>query len=392
MKKLSLFCVAVLLGMAPLSAQHHYQAVLDTLQHHSGSLALLQRQMEAQRSATAAEPLLDDPSVSFEHLWASRTGEGNRWNMSLSQELPLGQYGVRRRIRGFVGDTLEARWLLQRQRWMLEIQQLCAEVVYANMQLAHYAHCVDMAQQVADAVARRMELGDCGVIEYNRAQLELVALQNRQQLLRTLRDSRLMMLRTYNDNAAILLTDTVFPAVVLADNFEDWYDQVHRQAPELQMAATHSQLQYEQYRLTRRESLPRLTAGVVAEYEADCLFRGVAVGVNIPIWNRRRQVGGARLGWQTAQQDEQQVERELSGRLRMLFSRVQALSTEVDRLSEQCARYDSEALLLKAFMAGEISLESYLRQVEFFHDTERAVIDARYELECAWLELMAVTL
>ena len=392
MKKILLLSFLSLLTAASTFAQHHYQSVLDTLYLRSGSLALLQQQMESQRSVVAAETLLDDPSISFEHLWSSHTGEGNRWNMSISQELPVGQYSVRRRIREFVCDTIEARWLVQRQHWMLDMQHLCAEIVYTNMQLAHYTHCVEMAEQVADAVSRRMDLGDCNVIEYNRAQLELVALQNKQQLLLTLRESRMMLLRTYNNNIPITVADTIFPDIMLADSFDDWYEQIRRRAPELQMMAKQTQLQHEQFRLSQREALPRVTAGVVAEYEADCLFRGLAVGVNVPIWNRRRQVSGARLVWHTAQQEEQLIEQQLSGRLRMLYTQVQALLTEVDRLSAQCALYDSEALLLKSFLMGELPLESYLRQVEFFHDTELAVIAARYALERAWLDLMAVTL
>lgn len=384
--------LAVLVS-ASAAAQHHYQQVLDTLQRRSTAYLAIQKEKSARQSETTATPLLADPSVSFDYLWASRTGEGNRWSASLSQELPLpGRYSSMRRIRSLAGDTIEAGWLLQRQRWMLEIQHLCAEIVYANMQLAHYDHCVGIARQVADAMSRRMELGDCGIIEYNRAQLELVALQNRQQMLQTQRDSRLQQLRTYNDNVAVTVADTLFPAVVLPADFSAWYDEVSRQAPERRMAAMHTDLHHEQYRLTRKESLPALTAGVVAEYEADCLFRGVALGVNIPLWNRRRQVSGARLAWQASQHDEQRVQMELYGRLSRLYAQVQTLSDEVQRLAAQCERYDSEALLLKSFLAGEISLESYLRQVEFFHDTEMAVIDARYALECAWLDLMSIKL
>lgn len=393
MMKVSILFFAAVLFCTSAAAQHHYQAVLDTLQRHSLALAMMRAHMETEEAAIATAPVLDDPQVSFEHLWASRTGEGNRWSASVTQSLPLpGRYGSLRQVRRLGIDTVEARWLLQRQRELLEIQRLCADIVYANMQLAHYNHCVQLAQQVVDAVSRRMELGDCGIVDYNRAQLESAALCNKRTMLMNLRDSRLHHLRTLNGNADVVVADTLFPLVVLPADFDQWCGQVSGQSPEMRLAASQAALQGAQYKLMRRASLPMLTAGVAAEYEADCLFRGVTLGVNLPIWNRRQQVRSARLGWQTAQQEEQQVQMALYGRLYMLYEQVQMLSDQVDRLSAQCSQYDSEALLLKAFLAGEIPLESYLRQVEFFHDTELAVIDARYALECAWLELMSVTL
>lgn len=238
----------------------------------------------------------------------------------------------------------------------------------------------------------RMEVGDCGIVDYNRAQLELAALVNKRVMLLTVRDGWLSQLQTLNGNKAVALVDTLFPAVLLPDDFDQWFEQVAVQSPEMRLAESQTQLQQAQYRLTRRASLPTLTAGVAAEYEADCLFRGVTVGVNVPVWNRRRQVRSAHLDWQISQQEQEQVQLVLHGRLRMLYEQVRALSDEVKRLSEQSKSFDSEALLVKAFMMGELSLESYLRQVEFFHDTELAVIDARYALESAWLELMSVTL
>lgn len=393
MKILSILFIAWLLFCTSAAAQHHYQAVLDTLQRHSVALSLIDLHRRDEQAALASAPILDDPQVSFEHLWASRTGEGNRWSASVTQALPLpGRYGSLRQVRRLGIDTVEAHWLLQRQRELLAIQRLCADIVYANIQLAHIGHCVQMAQQVVEAVSRRMELGDCGIVDYNWAQLELAALSNKRAMLQAARDSRLRQLRTINGNQAVALTDTLFPSVVLPADFDSWFAQVVGQSPEMRLAESQTQLQQAQYTRVRRESLPTVTAGVAAEYEADCLFRGVTLGVNLPFWNRRRQVCSARLDWQTAQQEQQQVWLELCGRLNMLYEQVKTLSSEVLRLSEQYARFDSEALLLKAFMMGEMPLESYLHQVEIFHDTEMELIDARYALECAWLELMSVTL
>lgn len=393
MKKIWFLSVAVTLCSASLFAQHHYQAVLDTLQRHSVALAVMELHCADERCARMSAPLLDDPQVSFEHLWASRTGEGNRWGASVTQSFPLpGRYGSLRQVRRLEADTVEAHWLLRRQRELLEIQRICADVVYANMQLAHYDHCLLLAQQVVDAVSRRMEVGDCGIVDYNRARLELAALSNKRTMLLTLRDNKLHQLRILNGNRDVVLSDTRFPSVMLPSDFDQWYNGVAGDMLELRLADTQTQLQQARYKLIRREVLPMLTAGLAVEYEADCLFRGVTLGVTLPVWNRRKQVSSARLDWQTAQQDQRQMELALYGRLYMLYEQVGRLSDEVSQLSEQCAQFDSEALLVKAFMVGEMSLESYLRQVEFFHDTEQAVIDACYALECAWLELMSVTL
>ena len=385
-----LMCVLCTSNVA--MAQHHFQPVLDTLQRQGTKLALLHQQTQTLQSLSAATPLLSDPNASFEYLWASRTGEGNRWNVGVSQELPLAQYGIRHRLRRLIGDSTETSWLLQRQQWLLEAQHLCAEVVYANMQLAHLSHCIDMAQRVADAMARRMELGDCSVIEYNRAQLELVSLQNKKAVIANHRDNRLSLLHIYGGNADIALTDTIFPSITLYDDFDVWYDRACRQAPEIQLKSLQTQMQYELFRLSKREALPHISAGFVAAYEADCLFRGLSVGLSLPLWNRHRQVEVARQMWHLAQQQEIQSEIEFSGRLRMYYSQVQSLASEVYRLDALCIQYESESLLLKSFLLGELSLESYLRQVEFFHDMRQTVIDTRYALECAWLDLMAVTL
>jgi|GEM_PF-2497217 len=382
----------IMVPSMPAMAQQHYRHVLESLQQNP-SYELLHRQKDLRHAEVDATPLLDDPQLSFEFLHASRTGESNRWSVSLSQPVPLPtRYHRMRRLRRLEKDTVELHWLLRRQQWLLEAQRLCADIVYANALLAHHTHCADMAAQVVEAMSRRMDLGDCNIIQYNRARLELAAMQNKQARLQTLRESRLQELGILNGNHPVVLADTCFPPVALPDDFESWYRQVQSHAPELRLAAAHTSFHEANLALAKSRSLPLIQAGVGAEYEAECLFRGVVLGVNVPIWNRRKQVRSARIEWQTSRYGEQQAGADHYGRLRMLFNRVKALQAEISRLSELYSRHDSEALLLKAFLVGEISLEAYLQSVEFFHDASLSILDARYELECTWLELMAVTL
>ena len=64
----------------------------------------------------------------------------------------------------------------------------------------------------------------------------------------------------------------------------------------------------------------------------------------------------------------------------------------VENLKEALRQYDSQEYLMRALEAGEITLEQYLQQSEFYLEIELQVWEVSHELELLHLALYALEL
>ena len=121
-------------------------------------------------------------------------------------------------------------------------------------------------------------------------------------------------------------------------------------------------------------------------------YRGFALQATLPLWRQKGTIKKSRLA-ETAAQAEYDNEYALQyNHLKGLYRKAVALQQNLKHLQQTFDTFNSEDLLLKAFEAGEISLEDYLRQVEFYHDSEISILEIAHELEQTVLQLESYNL
>lgn len=116
------------------------------------------------------------------------------------------------------------------------------------------------------------------------------------------------------------------------------------------------------------------------------------MGLSLPIWSQQRAVRAARLEAEAAQLELETQREKLFDHLSCMFHRHLGLMHNVENLKNALRQYDSQDYLMQALEAGEITLEQYLQQSEFYLEIELQIWEVSHELELLHLTLYALEL
>ncbi len=413
-----LLLIVLLLSSQSAFAQVHFASVLKDVEENNPLLLAAKKKSEASQLQAHVGALLPDPTVSAAFFKGDPTSIGNRWDLSVSQSFEMPSVLVRRaRLRDLTEKAATLSYLELRQATLLEAQLCCADIIYYNAVSEIYERRNKAAIRIAQIYQKRYEQGDCTLIEYNTSQINLAQTQSITSEVNMQRDHyyRHLGILTGIENYQFFV-DT-FPDINVFSFFEQWYEPLEMNDPELQQLNNQVLSTRQQLDLSRSLWLPSVSLGYASENLANEAFRGIKVGVSIPIWSQQRSVKAANLAYQAARDEFESERIRRFTELRCMFHRQEGLWRNVNNLRRSLlqniglhetdpapqkfrgttsvdgtSQIPQIVLLDKALEAGEISLEQYLVQVDYYYSVELRIISIAYELEQLHLQLAAIEL
>ncbi len=388
-----LICFYVLLCPLLAEGQPHYAQVLKDLETKNPTLLAAAKRAQAQKAAAHVGLLLDDPSVEAAYYWGDPSENGIRWDLRVSQSFEMPSVMVRRaRLRDLQENAAEIDYQSLRVATMLETQQICADIIYYwNMAYIYDRRCT-AAIKLAQLYRRRFETGECSILEYNRARMNMADVQNKAARAIMEADHVMADLRQLMGDESYSFTQMEYDSVWSEPIFEVWYDQLEMRNPELQQLDNQLAISLQKEQLSRAHWLPKMAVGYAAENVVGSTWRGATIGLSIPLWSQQRAVRAAKSQTAASQNLFSAKRTELSSKLRCLFHRHQALILNLNNLKSAYRQNNSIALLDKALEAGEINLEQYLQQVNYYYDIEIEIWDTAHQLEQIHLLLYSIEL
>lgn len=394
-KSIFLPVIFLSLSMLPvaLMAQPHYAQVLKDLEANNLSLLAAAKQAEAQQTAAHVGLLLDNPEVDAAYYWGDPSENGIRWDISVSQSFEMPSVLVRRaRLRNLQENAAGLGYQALRYATLLETQQLCADLIYYRNVAAIYNRRHSAAVRLAELYQRRYNAGDCSVLEYNRAQMNLADMQNKSTLANLDVDhavhdlSHLMNMEHYS------FLQMAYDSVWSEPSFEAWYEQFEMRNPALRQLDNQLAVSQQQEQLSRAQWLPQVSLGYAAENVVGSTWRGATVGLTLPLWSQQRAVRAAKLQTAASQAALDAKRTELFAELRSMYHRHEALIRDLQNLKAAFRQNNSISLLDRALEVGEISLEQYLQQVNYYNEVEIEIWNTARQLEQLHLLLYSVEL
>lgn len=387
--------IIILLAVLPLAAlsQPHYSQVLKDIEANSPMLRAAATQAEARQASARSGLLLADPEVEAAYYWGDPATIGIRWDLSVSQSFEMPSVMVRRaRLRSLQADAAQLGYQTARQALLLETQQLCADLIYHRGVAEVYSRRCTAAIRLAQLYQRRFNAGDCSILDYNRAQMELADVQNKAAEACLLEDHDLHDLRTLMNDDAYSFYQQEYESVAVEPTFEGWYEQLEMRNPSLKVLDNQLSVSQQEAALSRAQWLPEVQVGYASENVVGETFRGITLGLSLPLWSQQRAVRAARLQTEAAQQTFEAQRAEAFSHYRCMFHRHEALIRNLQNLRTAFSQNNSLELLDKALEAGEISLEQYLQQADFYYNMELQIWEVAHELEQLHLNLYAIEL
>lgn len=391
MKKIVLIVCAMVLTSS-LWAQRQYEEVLAQIMQNSPRMQALERHRDAQKSSVVATAMLEAPEVEFSYFKGSPTDIGNRWDLSVEQSFDLpGVYINRSKIRSLQQVDADFEYELSRIEFLKEVQMICSEVVYQKRMVDVLSRCAQNAQNIAQNYEKRMSSGDCSILEYNRAQMEYASAENKLSMANLNLVLLQNKLKIYNGGKAIDYAFSDFAATNII-NEEFSVTNYTSKNPVLKALDNQCQIAHYESNLAKSEMLPRFSVGYASENVVGETFRGVTASMQLPLWNGAKGVRAAKTASMAKQQLYDNAVQELSLDIEGLYSKVQSLKQSVAQLQQSMSSVNSIELLKKSLDAGQISLEEYLLEVDFYIDSEISILDAQKELDQTLIELNSVLL
>lgn len=376
-----------------LSAQRRYESVLRQVEENNPMLKAARQQSEAQQLEAHVGLMLPDPEVDLTLFRGFPAEQGTRWDLRVSQSFEMPSVYVRRaRLRNLREHAAELDYETIRNALLHEAQLVCAEYIYNRAIYSVYDKRLVTCYKLVALYEKRLQQGDCSVLDYNRVKVELAETDNLATHVLLRAGHLYRELCTLAGVESYDFRQETFDTVILPLMFNEWYDTVEMRNPQLRILQNQDDTRQQELQLSRSQWLPSMSVGYASETVTGAAFRGVTVGMTLPVWSQPRAVRQAKVSRMASQQTLTARRGQTYNETQCLMHHLFALQNNLNNMRAAYEGHNSLDLLEKAFEKGEISLEQYLIQMEHCTQLELAIWEVAYEMERGCIDLYAITL
>ncbi len=376
-----------------LFSQNNLDEVLYSIEKNNTTLKALRQSAEAQKLENKTGIYLPNPEVDFGYLWGTPAPIGNRTDINAVQRFDIPTIsGMKSRLADKQNISVEWQFKSERMNILLEVKQLCMDLIFYNSLKREFVMRLSHAQSIADIYEKRLAGGDASRLEYNKAQLNLVTVQGELSRVEVERGVLLSELKRLNGGMEIVLPDDHFEPTLLPPSFEDWYTLAEQKNPVLAYVKQETEVSKSLLKVNRAKGLPSFSAGYTSEKIVGEHFQGIKIGVTIPLWENKNRVAQAKASVLATEARLIDGRQKFYSRVKNQYERAVGLQAIAQKYRNLRNSSNSAELLKKALDAGEISLLNYLTELGMYYNMANLTLEAERDYQKAVTELLAVEL
>jgi len=378
---------AIITSVVNLFAQNNIDSVLAQIERNNTTLSALQKRAEADKIGNKTMIYLHNPEIEFNYLWGN-DGFGNRTDFSATQtfDFPTA-YSFKNQISNIKNEQVELEYQKLRKDLLLHARLICCDLIYTNALKAELSKRINHAQRIADAYKSKLDVGETNILEYNKAQLNLLNLKNEMEVLSIEQESLQAELIRLNGGVIINLTDNEFQPVVLPADFEQWYVQAEQNNPLLNWLKKEVELRKKQISLNKALSMPKIQTGYMSESLVGQEFKGFTLGVSIPLWEDKNMVKYAKANALAMENTASDNKMQHYSHLKMLHTKAVSQQANLIDYKIKLQAINNAELSKKAFDKGEISLINYLLELSIYYESIDNLLKSERDLNKTIAEL-----
>lgn len=393
MKRIICSLLLAIAIIAPISAQDKLSSVLNEIEENSTTLGAIRQQIEAMKIENRTDIFLNDPEVEFSYLWGKPSNIGTQREFSVTQSFDFPTaYAHRSKISKMKNQNLDLQYKSERINLLLSAKQICINLAYNNALSKEYESRLENAQQIARSYQTRYDAGDASILEKNKALINLTTIENEKKMIDIERSTLLSQLKALNGGIAIDFNDTEIFYTPIPSDFNSWYADTEAKSPTLQYLSKQIDIDKQQIKLNTALSLPKLMAGYSSEKTFGEDYKGISVGISIPLWENRNKMKHAKAQVRSTELMLEDSKLQFLTNLQQLYLTTFALQENAQSYRESISEHNNEALLKRALDEGQISLLEYLLETEYYYDVMNKMLEAERDFNISLTELRAVEL
>lgn len=387
MKKIIIAIIGIVMFNSSLFSQNPIESILNEIEKNNTTLSALQKRAEAQQLGNKTNIYLQNPEVEFNYLWGNDV-TGNRKDFSVTQtfDFPTA-YKHKKEISNISNEQVELEYQKQRKDLLLEARLICYDLVYTNALMSELSIRLRHAQSIANAYKSKIDVGETNILDYNKAQLNLLNVSKEMESLSIKRDALMGELTRLNGGIPIEFTENEFPTTTIPADFQQWYAQAEQSNPLLNWLKKEIEVSQKQVSLNRALSLPKLKAGYMSENLVGEEFQGVTLGLSIPLWQDKNKVKYAKANAIAIDKTATDKKVQLYNQLKVLYTKAIGLQNNVRDYQSKLQGFDNSELLKKALDKGEISLINYMLELSIYYESVNNLLELERDMNKVIAEL-----
>lgn len=376
-------------------AQNSAEVVLASVEKNNPELQALRKRTESEKYGFKAERMVEAPEVGFDYLWGSPADIGTRKDISVTQSIDIATIsGTKGKIAKSESELSDMQFNVRRQEILLQAKLLYINIIYCNAVGAELERRLERSEKV-ESVYRDMQVrGETDMIEVNKAHLAYLAQRNALARNKMEAEGFRLELHRLNGGEPLEINDLSYARTdMLPADFDTWYKEVADRSPEIRAARQNVKVNEAVARGIKMSSCPTITAGYMAELVKGSNFRGLTLGLSIPLWSARSKTRQANLSCEASRLEVKDVEASEYSALRSLYEKASGLKDLSDELALSLAVSD-EAMSMteKKFNEGEISLMDSIMELSLYYSVVDESLAASKDYDLALAELNAWSL
>ena len=391
-KLLLVICICAVTSFAA-TAQTSTETILRQIEANNPQLKAAAAEADAEKIENRSRALLENPEFEFNYLWGA-DGIGNRRDFRVTQAFDVATLtGMKSRQVAGQNEMSTLKYKSERLNVLLESKQACIDLIYYNALKAELSTHLEQAQTLVTSFEKRLKAGGANVLDLNKAKVHLTTVRGQISQVEVERQTLMATLKSLNGGQDVALEDCDYGlAENLPADFDSWYESASQKNPVLEYVRQEVTLGQKQLSIDKTAWVPELTVGYMSELTTADKFRGVTVGVNIPLWSNANKVKQSRAKIAAAESRKVAAEQQFYFDLLAQYNRAASLKANSELMRASLSETDSRDYLLTAQSKGEISMIEYLVETDQYYEALEQTLTAERDYHQALAQLNAVEL
>ena len=363
-----IFLTIVLFAITNSNAQNKIDNVLASIAKNNKSIVANQQYWEAKKLLYKTGLNPENPKVEYEYLAGSSGGQGDQTDIFVVQSFDFpSAYIKKNQVAKQQIAQSSSELAAYRQDVLLKAKQTCMELIYYNKKQVELKIRIASVSSIYKAYQTKLDQGDANLLDVNKAQLQLLNIQNELRLNTSKINQRNQKLTELNGGTSIVFSETEYPITPVVPDLESLQKVIEQNDPELKSIHQQNEIDRKKLELSRAMALPKLEGGYRSQEFAGQTIQGLHVGITIPLWENKNKVKHqkAHLLFNDLKVEEHHIEHH--NEIQQLYEKYKNLSIAIAVYQQLMSKTNNSELLAKALELGEISSLQYFMELNYFY-------------------------
>ncbi|MBR5744249.1 MAG: TolC family protein [Muribaculaceae bacterium] len=377
--------LSLIIAISAFSSDYNY--IVRQIAENNSELNALAAKASGDVRSLLPTNNLPDPEIDYDQVFGKA---GQKWDLSVSQSMKWpGVYSSRSRAIAAEAEAISFASTSRKLEILLEIKQTIIKIAYAKKKIALVARQLELIDELSAKYQKSYEMGNSTILDINKLKIERLGYEHRLDDCRlelTSLSADLKALNGNNNVDKIVETIVDYPSDSILPE-DEYYRLVAEYDPDSRVNSLLSKTEDMRIDQLSKEALPDFRIGYKHTFELGDHFNGFTIGMTLPFFSNRNKKAAAVSRKEAYDVAANYAIERSSAEIRKNMKEVIDLKRQLEKYSPIINDSQNAATLRKALDGGQISLLTFIQELNYFVEAEGQSLEIEYEYASALAKL-----